>query len=89
MEKLYVNEIRPDGEVNTVGLFYSRGEAENIVAQLRSILEKADCRHEIVEAVTGPLAIKPTSTNARPWLGVRQLIPRHGSACLDYHTCAK
>jgi hypothetical protein len=51
MEKLYVNEIRPDGEVNTVGLFYSRGEAENIVTQLRSIPEKADCRYEISEAV--------------------------------------
>jgi len=37
MDKLYVNEIRPDGEVSTVGLFYSRVEAENIVAQLRSI----------------------------------------------------
>jgi len=47
MEKLYVNEIRPDGAVNTVGLFYSRGEAENIVTQLRSIPEKADCRYEI------------------------------------------
>jgi hypothetical protein len=53
MEKLYVNEIRPDGEVSTVGLFYSRAEAENIVAQLQSILEKADCHYEIVEAVTG------------------------------------
>lgn len=53
MEKLYVNEIRPDGEVSTVGLFYSRAEAENIVAQLQSILEKANCHYEIIEAVAG------------------------------------
>jgi hypothetical protein len=52
MEKLYVNEISPDGETNTVGLFYSRAEAERIVAQLRGIPEKAVCRYEIVEAVT-------------------------------------
>ena len=42
MEKLYVNEIRPDGEVSTVGLFYSRAEAEKIVAMLRDIPEQ--CR---------------------------------------------
>jgi hypothetical protein len=59
MEKLHVNEIRPDGEVSTVGLFYSRGEAENIVTQLRSIPEKADCRYEIVEAVPGSSSINP------------------------------
>jgi hypothetical protein len=59
MEKLYVNEIRPDGEVSTVGLFYSRGEAETIVAQLRSLPEKADCRYEIVEAATGSLSTNP------------------------------
>ena len=53
MEKLYVNEIRSNGEISTVGLFYSRGEAEEIVAQLRSIPEKADCRYEIIGAVTG------------------------------------
>jgi hypothetical protein len=53
MEKLYVNEIRPDGDISTVGLFYSRGEAEKIVARLRSIPEKADCRYEIVAAATG------------------------------------
>ena len=59
MEKLYVHEIRPNGEVSTVGLFYSRGEAETIVAQLRSIPEKADCRYEIVEAVTGSSSTNP------------------------------
>lgn len=51
MEKLYVNEICSDGEISTVGLFYSRGEAENIVAQLRSLPEKSECRYEIIEAV--------------------------------------
>lgn len=50
MEKLYVNEISPDGEVSTVGLFYSRAEAENIVAQLRSIPKRCNRRYEIVQA---------------------------------------
>jgi hypothetical protein len=50
MEKLYVNEIRPNGEVSTVGLFYSRSEAENIVAQLHSIPERGVYRYEIVQA---------------------------------------
>jgi hypothetical protein len=50
MEKLYVNEVRPDGELSTVGLFYSRGEAEKIIALLRDIPERAECRYEIVEA---------------------------------------
>ena len=50
MEKLYVNEIHPAGELSTVGLFYSRAEAEKIVAMLRSIPERAQCRYEIVEA---------------------------------------
>jgi hypothetical protein len=50
MEKLYVNEIRPDGELSTVGLFYSRAEAEHIVAQLRSIAERRHNRYEIVPA---------------------------------------
>jgi hypothetical protein len=59
MEKLYVNEIHPDGEVSTVGLFYSRGEAENTVAQLRSLPEKADCRYEIVAAVAGLASTNP------------------------------
>ncbi len=48
MEKLYVNEIGADGEVSTVGLFYSRAEAEKIVAMLRDIPERAACRYEIV-----------------------------------------
>jgi hypothetical protein len=60
MDKLYVNEIGPDGDVSTVGLFYSRAEAENIVAQLRSVPGKAACRYEIIEAVRHVLAQKDT-----------------------------
>jgi hypothetical protein len=55
MDKLYVNEIRPNGEVSTVGLFYSRAEAEKIVAQLRSIPERCDNHYEIVQATQGYL----------------------------------
>jgi hypothetical protein len=51
MEKLYVNEVAPDGEVSTVGLFYSRAEAEGVVAQLRAIPERDGWRYEIVAAV--------------------------------------
>jgi hypothetical protein len=58
MDKLYVNEIRPNGEVSTVGLFYSRSEAENIVAQLRRVPERSDCRYEIIEAVRHVLSVK-------------------------------
>jgi hypothetical protein len=58
MEKLLVNEIRPDGEVSTVGLFYSRAEAEKIVAMLRDIPERAACRYEIVQAVRRLLSEK-------------------------------
>jgi hypothetical protein len=59
MEKLYVNEIRPNGEISTVGLFYSRGEAENVIAQLRSLPEKVDCRYEIIEAIAGSSSTNP------------------------------
>jgi hypothetical protein len=59
MEKLYVNEILPDGGVSTVGLFYSRSEAENVVARLRSHPKKADCRYEIIEAVAGWASTNP------------------------------
>ena len=61
MEKLYVNEIRPGGEVSTVGLFYSRAEAEKIVAMLRDIPERSACRYEIVQAVRHLLAEKDAS----------------------------
>jgi hypothetical protein len=66
MEKLYVHEMRPDGEVSTVGLFYSRGEAENIVARLRSIPEKAQCRYEIVEAAAGSPSTHPPKQKREP-----------------------
>jgi hypothetical protein len=58
MEKLYVNEIHPDGEVSTVGLFYSQAEAEKIVAMLRDIPERSCCRYEIVQAMRRLLAEK-------------------------------
>ena len=66
MEKLYVNEIRPNGEVNTVGLFYSRAEADNVVAQLRSLPEKSDCRYEIIEAVAGLISTNPPKQARQP-----------------------
>jgi|RhiMetdeSRZDD1v2_1073273.scaffolds.fasta_scaffold624401_1 hypothetical protein len=58
MEKFYVNEIRPDGAVSTVGLFYSRGEAEHVVVQLRSIPERCYNRYEIVQATQKYLATR-------------------------------
>jgi hypothetical protein len=64
MEKLYVNEIRPGGDVSTVGLFYSRAEAESIVAQLRTVPGRCACRYEIVEAVRHVLAIKDSRGSA-------------------------
>ncbi len=66
MEKLYVNEIRPDGTVSTVGLFYSEAEAAKIVAMLRANPDRAAYRYEIVEAVRhilsekDSLRLKPT-----------------------------
>jgi len=51
MEKLYVNAIGPDGNVSTVGLFYSQAEAQKIVDQLRANPERSGYRYEIVEAV--------------------------------------
>jgi hypothetical protein len=50
MEKLYVNKIRANGEISTVGLFYSRAEAEKVVEQLRSTPERSNGRYEIVQA---------------------------------------
>jgi hypothetical protein len=49
MEKLYVNEIGPDGEISTVGLFYSQAEAERIVDMLRANPDRGAYRYEIVE----------------------------------------
>jgi hypothetical protein len=51
MDKLYVNEIAPDGTVSTVGLFYSQAEAQKIVAMLRANPDRAAYRYEVVEAV--------------------------------------
>jgi hypothetical protein len=53
VEKLYVNEIGPDGKISTVGLFYSRAEAENVVARLRGLPQKQECRYEITDGVAG------------------------------------
>jgi hypothetical protein len=57
MEKLYVNEIGPDGEVSTVGLFYSRAEAEKIVEMLRANSDRTESRYEITEAIRHVLAM--------------------------------
>ena len=54
MDKLYVNEIRSNGEVSTVGLFYAWAEAERVVRQLRSLPDKRDCRYTITETVPTP-----------------------------------
>lgn len=51
MEKLYVKAIGPDGNVSTVGLFYSQAEAQKIVDLLRANPERSGYRYEIVEAV--------------------------------------
>jgi hypothetical protein len=58
MEKLYVNEIGPDGVVSTVGLFYSRAEAQKIVEMLRANPDRTSHRYEIVEAVRHILSEK-------------------------------
>ena len=66
MEKPYVNEVRPNGDVSTIGLFYSRGEAKNVVAQLRRLPEKADCRYEIIEAVADLPSTNPPKPTRAP-----------------------
>ena len=58
MEKLYVNAIAPDGEVSTVGLFYSQREAQKIVEMLRANPERTGYRYEVVEAVRHVLSEK-------------------------------
>ena len=62
MEKLYVNAIGPDGNVSTVGLFYSQPEAQKIVDLLRANPERTGDRYEIVEAVRHVLSEKNTRT---------------------------
>ena len=51
MEKLYVDEIDPEGKISTLGLFYSREEAQRVVDLLRANPERTGHRYEIVEAV--------------------------------------
>lgn len=43
MDKYYLHERRPDGAISTVGLCYSREEAEGVIAQLRELPGKQDC----------------------------------------------
>ena len=42
----------PDGEVSTVGLFYSHPEAQKIIDMLRANPDPTGYRYEIVEAVS-------------------------------------
>lgn len=58
MEKLYVNEVAPDGQVSTLGLFYSQVEAKRVVDMLRANPDRAAYRYEIVEAVRHTLSEK-------------------------------
>ena len=58
MEKLYVNEIGPNGDLSTMGLFYSQAEAEKIVDMLRANPDRVAYRYEIVEAVRHTLSEK-------------------------------
>jgi hypothetical protein len=51
MEKLYVNEIGPNGEASTVGLFYSQYEVQRVIDMLRANPDRSGYRYEIVEAV--------------------------------------
>ncbi len=48
MDKFYLQERRPDGEVSTVGLFYSREEAEEVIAELRELPDKQCCKYVVV-----------------------------------------
>jgi hypothetical protein len=59
MEKLYVNEVAPDGKVSTVGLFYSQAEAQKIVEMLRANPDRAPYRYQIIEAERQILSEKP------------------------------
>jgi hypothetical protein len=64
MEKLYVNEIGPDGAISTVGLFYSHPEAQKIVDMLRADPARAAYRYEIVDAVRHTLSDKQARRTA-------------------------
>jgi hypothetical protein len=64
VEKLHVNEIGPDGDVSTVGLFYSQAEARKIVDMLRANPDRTGYRYEIVEAVRHTLTEKRANRGA-------------------------
>jgi hypothetical protein len=66
MEKLYVTEIGPAGEVSTVGLFYSRAEAQKIVDMLCANPDRTAYRYEIVEAIRHVLSDKPSRRAVQP-----------------------
>ena len=53
MDKFYLHEHRPDGETSTVGLFYSREEAEDVIARLRELPEKQGCEYVLVRPPDG------------------------------------
>jgi len=48
VDKFYLQEQRPDGEVSTVGLFYSRQEVEEVIAKLRELPEKQGCEYVLL-----------------------------------------
>lgn len=62
MDKYYLHERRPDGAISTVGLYYSREEAEGIIAQLRELPEKQDCEY----LMTRPGEVAPEATQDKP-----------------------
>lgn len=64
MEKLYVNQIDPNGQVSTMGLFYSQAEAQKIVDMLASNPERTGYRYEIVAAERHTLAERQAKRNA-------------------------
>lgn len=49
MDKFYLQEHRPGGEVSTVGLYYSREEVEGVIALLRELPEKQGCEYVLVQ----------------------------------------
>jgi hypothetical protein len=54
VDKFYLEEHRPGGEVSTVGLYYSREEAEEVIAQLRELPEKQGCEYVLVRPADHP-----------------------------------
>lgn len=61
MDKYYLHERRPDGAISTVGLYYSREEAEGIIAQLQELPEKQDCEYLMTRP--GEAEPKPMQNN--------------------------